>query len=272
MQLLFWKLPAACLISAVACGRRIAAAPIGKIMKLSSCFCAASRQRAVSAVPAAVLLVLLAVLPVFAAGPYLAAGQPDPVALLAPPPLAGSAEQAADLASTFTVFNSRSPADEAAGKAEENLSIFNFAPAIGTNFQAGRFPKTEALLKEVQKETSAVVGIAKKYYERPRPDKVDGRLLLGAPESGFSYPSGHSTFGTVQAALLAELFPQQAGAILETGRNFGWHRVQSGKHYPTDIYAGRVLGRAIVRELKTSAAFQHDFAECAAEIAGANGK
>ena len=194
------------------------------------------------------------------------------MALLAPPPLAGSAEQAADLASTFAVFNGRSPADEAVGNAEENLSIFNFAPAIGTNFQSGRFPKTEALLKEVAKETSTVVGIPKKYYNRPRPFQVDARLLVGEPEHGFSYPSGHSTFGTVEAALLAELFPQQAGAILETGRNFGWHRVQMGKHYPTDVYAGRVLGRAIVRELKASAAFQHDFAEAAAEVAGTNGK
>ena len=202
-------------------------------------------------------------------GAIFGGGQPNPVALLAPPPLAGSAEQEADLASTFAVFNGKSPADNAVGKAEENLTIFNFAPAVGTNFQAGRFPKTEALLNEVGKETSTIVGTAKNYYARPRPYEVDGRLLLDGPVQGFSYPSGHSTFGTVQAALLAELFPRQAEAILETGRNIGWHRVQRGRHYPTDVYAGRVLGRAIVRELKASAAFQHDFAECAVEVTGA---
>jgi hypothetical protein len=34
---------------------------------------------------------------------------------------------------------------------------------------------------------------------------------------------------------------------------------------PTDIYAGRVPGRAIVRELPASPAFQHDLAEAKAE-------
>ncbi|MGA3179704.1 MAG: phosphatase PAP2 family protein [Verrucomicrobiota bacterium] len=240
-------------------------------MKTKPALRRASPQRPLSLFLGALFIVLLALPPLFAAGPYpyLAAGQPDALALLAPPPVAGSPEQAADLASTLAIFNARTPAEEAAANAEEHLSIFCFAPAIGTNFQAGRFPETEALLKEVEKETSAVVGIPKSFYQRPRPSLVDSRLLLGAPESGFSYPSGHSTFGTVEAAVLAELFPQHADAILEAGRNFGWHRILTGKHYPTDVYAGRVLGRAIVRELKTSPAFQHDFAQCATEVAAA---
>ncbi len=37
----------------------------------------------------------------------------------------------------------------------------------------------------------------------------------------------------------------------------------------TDIYAGRVLAQAIVRELKSDSDFQKDFAEAQAEIAGA---
>jgi hypothetical protein len=64
-------------------------------------------------------------------------------------------------------------------------------------------------------------------------------------------------------ALLSEPFPQHPEAILETGRNFGWHRTLAGKHRPTDVYAGRTHGRGISCELKTCAAFQHDFAECA---------
>jgi acid phosphatase (class A) len=40
-----------------------------------------------------------------------------------------------------------------------------------------------------------------------------------------------------------------------------------GKHFPTDVYAGRVLGKAIVRELLESPVFQHDLAEARAEAA-----
>jgi acid phosphatase (class A) len=69
--------------------------------------------------------------------------------------------------------------------------------------------------------------------------------------------------------LLAELFPDRKEAILATGRDIGWDRVLLGKHFPTDIYAGRVLGQAIVRELLANPAFQHDLAEAKAEMRAA---
>ena len=42
------------------------------------------------------------------------------------------------------------------------------------------------------------------------------------------------------------------------GCQIGWDRVLLGKHFPTDIQAGRVLAKAIVRELDASEVFQHD--------------
>ncbi len=225
------------------------------------------RRQFCGAVAALVVGWWLAV-PAIASGPYLAPGVPGALALLAPPPAASSAEEQADLPEVWSVFSARTPEEEAAAILEESLTIYAFAPAIGTNFQAGRYPKTEALLAEAAKETGPLIGAAKQHYLRPRPFLLDKRLLLGEPETGFSYPSGHSTLGTVYAALLAELFPKQAEAILAQGRTIGWHRVQIGRHYATDVYAGRVLGQAIVREFMKSAAFQRDLAECRAEAAG----
>ena len=105
--------------------------------------------------------------------------------------------------------------------------------------------------------------------KRKRPHQLDERLSLGAPESSYGYPSGHSTRGTVYALLLAELFPDRKEAILVVGRNIGWDRVLIGKHFPTDIYAGRVLGQAIFRKLQASPFFQHDLAEAKAEVEAA---
>ena len=53
------------------------------------------------------------------------------------------------------------------------------------------------------------------------------------------------------------------------GRNLGWDRVLIGKHFPTDVQAGRVLGQAIVREMLASPAFQHDLAAAKAEVQAA---
>ncbi len=41
-----------------------------------------------------------------------------------------------------------------------------------------------------------------------------------------------------------------------------------GKHFPTDVQAGRVLGQAIMRELMANPAFQHDFAAAKEEVRG----
>lgn len=219
-------------------------------------------------IPTLMLLLQLAT-PVWAEDHYLAAGHPDGVALLAPPPIAGSAEEVADLAEVRLVFKGRTPAEESRAKQEEGLSFSLFEPAIGAIFQPGKLPQTEALLKKVKKEIGDYINIPKDHWKRMRPYQMDAQLSFDTPEKSFSYPSGHSTRGTVYALVLAEIFPEKRDAILTIGRNIGWDRVLIGKHYPTDIQAGRVLAKAIVRELLANPVFQHDLAAAKAEALAA---
>jgi acid phosphatase (class A) len=200
---------------------------------------------------------------------YLAPGQPDSSILLAPPPLPGSPEQSADMAEVVAVFHVTTTNEAAVAFSENKFSIFNFTPAIGTFFQPGKFPQTEAFFERLQKDAAAATDAAKDFWKRPRPYTVDPTLASGKLEKSFGYPSGHSTEGTVLALLLAELFPDKRDDILAVGRNIGWHRVEIARHYPTDIYAGRVFAQAIVRELKSNPAFQRDFAEAKREIEAA---
>ena len=69
------------------------------------------------------------------------------------------------------------------------------------------------------------------------------------------------------ALVLADLVPERREEILAVGRDLGWHRVWIARHYPTDIYAGRVFALAVVREMKANPDFQHDLAAVKAEIA-----
>ena len=216
-----------------------------------------------------ILSLLLLAAPLLAQAPYLAAGRPDGVALLAPPPAPGSAEEAADLASVRAVFKGRTPEELARAKKDSGLSLFLFAPAVGPVFQPGKLPKTEALYEKVKGAIGRAIDAPKDHWKRTRPYLVDPQLALGEPEKSFSYPSGHSVRGTVYALLVAELFPEKKAAILEIGRAIGWDRVLIGKHFPTDVQAGRVLGQAIFQELSASPAFQHDLAEAKAEALAA---
>ncbi|MEI6106056.1 MAG: phosphatase PAP2 family protein [Opitutae bacterium] len=204
---------------------------------------------------------------------YLPAGQPDTIALLAPPPAASSGEDKADLAMTYAVYSSATPEESARAKAQNKLTIFHYAPVIGTWFVAGKFPRTEALFQKVEAEAKATTDQAKAYWKRPRPYHIDPQRFAHSTEhedpTHYSYPSGHSTRGTVFTLLLAELFPEKREALLALGRETGWLRIQGGVHYPTDVYAGRVLGQELARDFLRSPEFQADLAAVRAELAAA---
>src|SRR5215510_14692892 len=197
---------------------------------------------------------------------YITTDKFDGISVLPSPPGSGTAEEVADLASVRAVFNGRTEAEKARAIKDSGLAFSLFLPPVGATFDLDKLPKTKGLLEKVKKEIGPVIDASKNHFKRLRPYQLDDHLILGAPEPSFSYPSGHSTRGTVYSLVIAELFPERKEPILEIGRDIGWDRVLIGKHFPTDVYAGRVLGLAIVRELHSSTLFQHDLEQAMAEI------
>lgn len=200
---------------------------------------------------------------------YLKEGKPDAIELLAPPPLPGSEEQAADLEEVRFVFH-HAPSNEVAEAVSQDhgVSISYFAPVVG-EISSNNLPVTAKFLRHVQSDASMVVNRGKDFWKRPRPFVEDPSLAISkkTPKS-FSYPSGHSTESMTLALVLADLFPDKRDALIAEARTIGWHRVQIARHYPTDIYAGRVLAQAIVKEMEKEKKFQKDLAMATAEIAG----
>ena len=156
-------------------------------------------ERFYRALPLGLLLLLLAATPLPAQSHhYLASGRPDGVALLAPPPASGSAEEAADLASARAVFQARTPAEKDRAFKDSTLSIFLFEPAIGPFFKPGKFPKTEALFLKVKTDIAEAIDTPKAHWKRQRPYQMDESLSLGGarkkpqlPERAFD--PGHSS-------------------------------------------------------------------------------
>ncbi len=197
---------------------------------------------------------------------FLDAGQPRAATVLAPPPLAGSAEQAADLETVRAVYHAASDLDKNAAYSEKDFSVFNFTSAVGPFFTATNLPKTAAFFEKVQLDADTVTDLGKQDFHRSRPFTVDTNLANGKLEKSFGYPSGHSTESMALALVLADMMPDKSDAILAHARLMGWHRVQIARHYPTDIYAGRVLAQAIARDFKKNDVFEREFAEAKAEI------
>ncbi|MGA2246740.1 MAG: phosphatase PAP2 family protein [Verrucomicrobiota bacterium] len=197
---------------------------------------------------------------------YLKEGKPDAATLLAPPPLPDSAEEMADLNEVRAVYHAAGSDDQTAAYSEKTFSVFNFAEAAGPFLVATNLPKTAAFFANVQSDAAAVTDQGKDFFKRPRPYTTDPSLANGKLEKSFSYPSGHSTESMVLALVLADLLPAKRAAIIAHARQIGWHRVQIARHYPTDIYAGRTLALAIVKQFKKSAAFERDFDAAKAEL------
>ncbi len=241
----------------------------GRTMRSIHVFQSGRPLRRATARAAAGILLLAFCGAVLAGETYLRPGRPDGIALLPPPPAAGSAWEKADLNTVREVLKARTPAQEERAFRSASLRFEYFTNAVGPVLDLSRLPRTDALLKAVKKETGEVINIPKDHWERNRPYVLDPELNVGRPERSFSYPSGHSTRGTLYSLVMAELFPEQREAVLEIGRNIGWDRIVIGKHFPTDVFAGRVLGKAIFREFMANPDFQRDLKEAREEIAAA---
>lgn len=92
---------------------------------------------------------------------------------------------------------------------------------------------------------------AKYAYWYPRPengirDSVDPswRPFVGTPLFP-SYVSGHSTYSSAAAEVLAHVFSDQAQLWQERGREAGLSRIWGGIHYPVDDIPGARMGRRI---------------------------
>jgi acid phosphatase (class A) len=198
---------------------------------------------------------------------FLPNNTPSAAELLAPPPLIDSVEQAAEMETVRSVYHAASDADKQAAYSEKKFSVFNFTNAVGAWFVETNLPKTAAFFEKVQLDAETVTDLGKDFFQRPRPFTTDTNLANGKLEKSFSYPSGHSTESMVLALVLAEALPEKHDAIIAHARLMGWHRVQIARHYPSDIFAGRTLARAIARQFKSSTEFEKEFAEAKAEIA-----
>ncbi len=192
-------------------------------------------------------------------------------ALLPPPVASDSAEQHAELDLIVAVQTAASPAGIAEAKARVgHMDVNSFADILGAWFKPNALPRTDALFQEIEAESKKLVtGPAKKFFKRVRPADADKRVIGHEKEDEYSYPSGHSTCATMYAYILADLFPELKEKLLDRSEQIGFNRIIVGAHYPSDVVAGRFLGKSMALRLLTDPAFQKALADCKREMTAA---
>ena len=71
------------------------------------------------------------------------------------------------------------------------------------------------------------------------------------------------------ALVLTELAPERVDALLQRGMAFGQSRVVCNVHWQSDVEAGRLVGAAVVAQLRTRPEFAEQLTAVRAEVAAA---
>jgi len=213
--------------------------------------------------------------PAYVAG-YLAPAQlPDTLALLPPPPAAGSAAFAADEDAYRATRKLRDTPRWAQAAKDADLTFPNatgtFSCALTMPISEEATPHLNMLLRRVRADASRANDKPKDFYKRKRPYVAHGDASCTPRDKHKedSYPSGHASIGWAWALTLAEIAPAHADAVLARGFAFGQSRVVCGVHWASDIEAGRVVGASVVSRLHADPVFAAQLAAARKEIEAA---
>jgi len=233
---------------------------------------------------------LLFAVPALAAGdePYIAPDRIDFSHIIPPPPAPGTAAEQRDIAAVLEAQARASDAERARAIADAQISPYTFADVLGPKFRERKLPITTAFFDRVIRTVAPLYGSGKVYWHHDRPFVMDANVRSpdemikgvcnakpgpGSPATplcpngvNYSYPSGHSIYGTLVGILLGEMVPEKRDALLARGRLYGESRVINGVHFPTDIEAGRIEAAVIYVLLMENERFRSDLAQAKAEL------
>ena len=200
---------------------------------------------------------------------------PNSLALLPPPPTAGSAGFALDEEVSRRSFRFRDTLRWELAAADANLrfpaAAESFSCALGIPITEQNTPHLYLLLRRTLADAGFSTYTAKKQYQRKRPFVLNREPICTPNELEFlvtdgSYPSGHTAIGWAWALILSEIAPERADAILTRGRAYGESRIFCNVHWYSDVVAGRFIGAAAVARLHADSAFQAELRAAKREI------
>ena len=153
------------------------------------------------------------------------------------------------------LLNKINPQDPGSGYWHTTSNSANWLPAVGitTTFLTGTIQHNKKLQQESYKAlvniaiSTAVSQLLKISIQRTRPALAYPTIVYEAEPIGsatYSFPSGHTTLAFTYATTLTLQYKKWYVAVpayLWAG-SVGYSRMYLGKHYPTDVLAGAVLG------------------------------
>ena len=245
------------------------------VLLLAACAPMQATHEAAPATPAAAAMAPVPELKPGVPAGYLGKSLPDSLALLPPPPAAGTAGFANDVAVSRASQTLVDTPRYALAASDADLTpahaVHAFECALGVPITQAQAPRTLLLLKRTMVDAGLGTYGAKNHYNRTRPFvHFQERTCFPADEAALrkdgSYPSGHTAIGWAWALVLAEVAPDHTDALLRRGRAFGESRLVCNAHWQSDILQGRAIASGVVARLHADAVFRDDVAAARDEI------
>ena len=189
----------------------------------------------------------------------------DYVHVLQPPPEQGSYAEKSDHVILHCTFDTATPEQINYAMSFIKDSVFDYSEVLGSHFNKKECPITAAFFDVVTADVFHANTVAKSYFKHPRPDTWK-KMTEDDPELGYSYPSAHTARAFVWAELLSQLLPQYKNDFYKEAEKKAWSRVILGRHYPSDVCAGKVYAHYLVQQLLANPDFQNPFKEVQEEL------
>ncbi len=209
------------------------------------------------------------------ARPYLVKEKVDFHTLLAPPPTRGSLADNEDV-EIVAKLQDVNAARRAVAEVDARFVYPRFSEAFGRPVERSTSLAMIRLLNRTLRDVAVTTFEAKSHFSRPRPYQrnqlkhVCGEETAPTPEAipqtGSSYPSGHTSYGWATAMVLARLDPSRSEALLVRAAEYSESRLICGVHFPSDTTAGKMVAAAVVARLDANPKFQADLKAARKEL------
>jgi acid phosphatase (class A) len=207
---------------------------------------------------------------------YLPIGERINSSAILPAPPVGATATATDEAVSRAALRLRGTARWKLAARDANVNFPEAAGVYSCAVDAPISAKDTPYLYQILRRAASDAGYAgdgaKELYKRNRPFVVNRQTPCTPEEmhslgTDRSYPSGHSSTGTVWALILAELAPDRTAQVLRRGQAFAESRVVCNMHWQSDTVQGRFVGAYSYSRMQASAEFQADMRAARKELA-----
>lgn len=147
-----------------------------------------------------------------------------------------------------------------------------FSSAMGIKMSIKKTPEILKLVRTAAEDAHIAADEAQKYFKRTKPfvffyePSMKGAGHVDKfKDKHNSYPSGHSTRGWAYAMVLSDVAPNRTEALDKCASDFAMNRVIMGRHWFSDIEAGKALATAVISKVRTTKAYKKQLLKARAE-------